>query len=297
MHFSKKDIAKAKNIILYDFLLAEHGELFSKEGQSLRFLKNHSISIAPGYKGYYDFATAKGGNAIDFLTIHLNYRFGDAIEALLNYANANMHWNDRSVVQLDNLNNSDVCREFTLPKRYKGKASRVFAYLLKRGIRPDIINDLFKRGLLYQSEDTNNCVFVNESKDFAEIRGTLRDKSFHQILKTKKDNFWAISPIGMPITECKKILVCESAIDAISLMQIMQDYIGNPADIAYVSLGGVANQATIDRLISIGQNVVLAVDNDAAGHACLERNNHLNYIQPNIPGCKDWNDMLLAYQK
>ena len=59
----------------------------------------------------------------------------------------------------------------------------------------------------------------------------------------------------------------------------------------YVSIGGVANQQTINRLIkgSKHSNVVLAVDNDQAGQDCRDRNPDLTYI---LPKNKDWNDDL-----
>ena len=60
----------------------------------------------------------------------------------------------------------------------------------------------------------------------------------------------------------------------------------------YVSLGGDADQQTIDRLKRqpAGYKIILAVDNDAAGEACRVRNNDLDYI---LPESKDWNEDLL----
>ena len=57
---------------------------------------------------------------------------------------------------------------------------------------------------------------------------------------------------------------------------------------AYVSIGGVANQRTIDRL-KRKHGVVLAVDNDPAGEECRKRNPDLPAV---IPDRKDWNEDL-----
>ena len=85
-----------------------------------------------------------------------------------------------------------------------------------------------------------------------------------------------------------KIYVCEAAIDAISLYVIHRAQKVKEVAV-YVSIGGVANQKTIDRLVRSGKKVVLAVDNDAAGQGCRDRNPMLESI---IPKNKDWNDDL-----
>ena len=85
----------------------------------------------------------------------------------------------------------------------------------------------------------------------------------------------------------KTAYVCEAAIDAVSLMLIHQAQgMNDPA--VYVSIGGVANQRTIDR-ISKRIPVVLAVDNDPSGDSCRKRNPGLPVL---IPSNKDWNDDL-----
>ena len=81
--------------------------------------------------------------------------------------------------------------------------------------------------------------------------------------------------------------VCESSIDAISLLLLhISAGIREPA--AYLSIGGVRNQQTIDR-IRDSVRTVIAVDNDAAGADCRSRNSNLESI---IPTMKDWNEDL-----
>ena len=81
--------------------------------------------------------------------------------------------------------------------------------------------------------------------------------------------------------------VCEAAIDAISLYLIHRAQ-GMDAYSAYVSIGGVSKQQTIDR-IKCRIKAILAVDNDDAGKRCRDRNKELQFI---IPHGKDWNDDL-----
>ena len=89
------------------------------------------------------------------------------------------------------------------------------------------------------------------------------------------------------------MLVCEAAIDAVSLYQILVEYLKSKEAFACVSIGGVANQETIDRLVSTGKEIILAVDNDNAGEQCRKRNATLGYL---IPTTKDWNDELKLYK-
>ena len=84
-----------------------------------------------------------------------------------------------------------------------------------------------------------------------------------------------------------KYLPLVAAVSAVCLMLIHKAQgITDPA--VYVSIGGVANQQTIDRLKRKIPSV-LAVDNDPAGDECRARNPDLPTL---IPVGKDWNDDL-----
>ena len=175
----------------------------------------------------------------------------------------------------------------------------MIAYLLGRGINMSVIVSLLNQGLLYQSVGTNNCVFVNLEKDYFEQRGTITkeylkegQEPFRQVKRTLKSNFWYMTNDGISFDEVEKILVCEAAIDAISLYQILHEHMKSKEKYACVSIGGVANQETIDRLVATGKVVVLAVDNDKAGAFCRKVNAGLPYL---LPVSKDWNEELKLY--
>ena len=68
----------------------------------------------------------------------------------------------------------------------------------------------------------------------------------------------------------------------------MEGYI---APAYYISIAGVAKQPAIDRLKQSNLDLILAVDNDAAGQKCRDRNSELGYI---LPTGKDWNEDLQA---
>lgn len=144
---------------------------------------------------------------------------------------------------------------------------------------------LLEKRLIYQ-DLRNNVVFVNEDRDFCEIRGTYLSKSFHQCRKVSKDSYWAFSLVDEP----QSAFICEAAIDALSLLQLHLYHSSIPMTAAYCSIAGVMNQAAILHIAEKYYSPVLAVDNDRAGNACRERNPSFKSICPVL---KDWNEDLI----
>ena len=79
---SKEQATSARCADLYDFLVQYYDFNFKHEGDSIRPVDNHSISIKKGYNGYKDFATKETGNSIDFLIKHMGFDFINAVQAL-----------------------------------------------------------------------------------------------------------------------------------------------------------------------------------------------------------------------
>ena len=69
----------------------------------------------------------------------------------------------------------EVQKPFTLPPR-NADDRRVFAYLHKRGIAPQVIRQFLNAGLLYEDAVHHNCVFVGRDESgqakYAGLRGT-----------------------------------------------------------------------------------------------------------------------------
>jgi hypothetical protein len=284
-HFTKKQMQAARKANLYDYLMCNHLSDCIKDGNSLRPKCNHSISIKKGYAGYKDFSSDETGNSVDFLVRYMGYDLDTAVFALSEQVASVL------IAEAEREKELNIVVPVEFPKPLTGRWKQLYAYLQARGISVDIINLLVQQKIIYQSAERNNIIFINRERDFAEARGTYTyGKPYHRIYKGQADRFWWFKPWEGTV-EC--VYVCEAAIDAISLYQLHTS--SKEAQKAiYVSLGGVANQQTIDRLKRqpAGYKVVLAVDNDAAGEACRKRNNDLDYI---LPEGKDWNEDLLNY--
>lgn len=282
---SKEQTASARHADLYTFLMKHHSSNFKTEGDSIRPVDNHSISIRKGYNGYKDFATGETGNSIDFLKNYMGYNFVDAVQALSDVpASATAQLVD---IQQDGIRN--VPLEF--PKPVDGMYKNLFAYLKSRGISFETIQMLVGQKIMYQEKSKNNIIFINKERDFAEIRGTYTfGKPFHGIVpNSRHDGFWWFRTSKT----ASKGYICEAAIDAISLYELYRIH-GNKEEAYYISIAGVAKQPAIDRLKNSKLHIVLAVDNDTAGQQCRDKNSELEYI---LPKNKDWNEDLQALNK
>ena len=79
---TREEIAKAKMTDLHRYLLAKYPSEVELEKSGVRLKSNHSVSVKVGYRGYYDFATGEGGNAIDCLMKYFGYSFVEAVNSL-----------------------------------------------------------------------------------------------------------------------------------------------------------------------------------------------------------------------
>lgn len=279
---SKEQTASARHADLYTFLMKHHSSNFKTEGDSIRPVDNHSISIRKGYNGYKDFATGETGNSIDFLKNYMGYTFVEAVQALSDTsvsASAPIH-------PAGYLQNGirNVPPEF--PEPVNGTYKNLFAYLRSRGIPSETIQMLISQKIIYQEKSKNNIVFINMERNFAELRGTYTfGKPFHGIVpNSRHDGFWWFCTSK----SATKGYICEAAIDAVSLYELHKIQ-GRQEEAYYISIAGVSKQPAIDRLKNSKLHIILAVDNDVAGQNCRNKNSDLEYI---IPVHKDWNEDL-----
>jgi hypothetical protein len=284
---TRDEIRKARVAGLYEYLEACHPDGFRYVGTTMLCMKSRdSIYIKKGIPGFTDFSDGSHGNSIDFLTEYLGYPFREAVAALVS-SRAPVH-----VVRIcaapETRQGGIPLRTIVLPEPADKPYRRMYAYLGSRGFPADLIRHMESSGLAYQESLHGNIVFASPERDYCEIRGTCTyaDRPFHGCMKTRPDRFWYL--INCRTQEKPETAyICEAAIDAASLL-LLHKYDGITGPAAYISIGGAANQQSINR-IKTRIRSVLAVDNDEAGQKCRDRNHELESI---IPFCKDWNDDL-----
>lgn len=181
-----------------------------------------------------------------------------------------------------------------------------FSYLRGRGIDPEIINHCIKHGLLYESAQHHNCVFVGFAGDrpaYAMQRGTLQDKRFvGEVVGSDKRYSFAV-----PMTpgDSPTLCVFESAIDALSYLTLLKQRGRDWRKANTLSLGGVGKEdrqlpPALSRYLEDAPHitrVVLCLDNDAPGRMAAA------LLRELLRGCevidkppargKDYNELLL----
>ena len=164
--FTREQLKLARMADLYEYLCKNHPDIIIIQGDSIRIRDNHSISIKRGYSGYTDFATGEKGNSIDFLAKYMGYSITEAVHALVTDYNPSHSISDDYEEEMQ-------CNQkaIVLPTPAEGNYTELFKYLMRRGIPKGIIQNLISLDLIYQSEDHQNIVFVNQEHDYAEIQG------------------------------------------------------------------------------------------------------------------------------
>ena len=186
---------------------------------------------------------------------------------------------------------------FTLPPAHTDQ-HRVFAYLQKRGIDPQVIRDFIRAGLLYEDAGHHNCVFVGKDGGgkprFASKRGTydLNGPGF------KGDVTGSDKSVAFPLP-CDPALdwvaVFEAPIDLMSFCTLHPKVTSNA-----VALCGLHNGAleTYLRENPHLKRIILCLDTDGPGKEATEkltaeyqqRGYQVSACTPELG--KDWNEYL-----
>lgn len=287
----------AANVILYDFLMDRYpGELRRiTSGKRIGLRSDHSVMITAGYKGYIDWATAEGGNAVDFLMNYLNkVSYEQAVDELSQWAKTH------SSIDAEQIMNSLPTdypeakpAHAPFPQIDPDHKETAKAYLMSRGISEDLVNGLFSSKLIFQTNENGhaNIMFKPSDEKFCEVRGCITGKKYHRSYGEKTGNYWAFK-IGPASESAKRAYICEGAIDAISLADFRWDL--GPA--LFVAIGGVSNRTAVDTLIKKFPDVeiIIATDNDKAGNLFADYFKQYRRITPKF---KDWNEDLQALRQ
>lgn len=200
-------------------------------------------------------------------------------------------------------------KEFILPRPYINH-KRVFAYLMSRGIDPEIINHCIKHGMLYEEEQRHNAVFVGfapgGSAKYATMRSTLSDSTFLRDVDGSDKRFGFIMKSTAP---SKVIHAFEGAIDALSFATLLKIHGRQWRNYTLMSLGGVYkkehgnSQGIIPMALSqylndnpVTDRIILCLDNDDTGkgaaHLIKELLTDRDVMFSPPPNGKDYNEYL-----
>ena len=181
-------------------------------------------------------------------------------------------------------------RQLRLPAPDGRMLARVCHYLTAgRHLAASLVEPLLTSGTLY-ADSRGNAVFLMVAGQAnrpvgAELRGTGPQAWRGMAPGTRKDlgYFW----IG--VKGSRQLVLCESAIDAISCHQMHSQYI-------CLSTAGVrTNPHWLSGLVNRGYDIFCGFDSDESGDGCADR---MMAIHPAIrrlrPPAHDWNDALIS---
>jgi hypothetical protein len=221
-----------------------------------------------------------GGGVID-LIIHLKqYDFKTAVNWLF----------DNFLIsgsQISNNTKPAIKPALRLPKKDEKKLSRITNYLkYNRFVPPELINFLVKSGKLYADKKAN-AVFLLLGKEKtvvgAELRGTTTKRWRGMATGSRKD----LGCFYIKRSHTNKMVLCESAIDALSCFALNRDFI------TLSTSGANPNPAWLTTFINKGFEIYCGFDADEIGDGLAEK---MMRRYPSVkrlrPIKHDWNEIL-----
>ena len=289
IHYTDEQKRRTNEADLEEFL-RRRGERLLPSGRDKRLASDRSVTIR-GCE-WYDHETRQGGHAIDFLQIHENMSFQDAVDTLLCGEQGQAFPQAKA-------RPPDPPKAFVLTNA-NPTMRRVYAYLMKqRRIHREVITAFVQAGLLYEDAKYHNAVFVGFDEHgvarHAHKRSTNSSgKAFRQNVEGS-DPRYSFHWLGGD----DSLYVFEAPIDLLSYITLYQDGWERHN---YAACCGVSPIPVIEALRRMDQprQVFLCLDNDAAGQAANLR--IAEQIQSQfgisaevlIPAAKDWNEDLCA---
>lgn len=264
-YVSPDQVAQAREMDLLTYLqLYEPDNLVRFSGETYCTKEHDSLKISNGKWNWFSRGIG-GRTALDYLIKVRDYTFPQAVELLSGRA-ANRPPSFHAP-------KPEPPKVFALPER-NANSDRVRRYLWNRGISAEVLDYCIGKGLLYESRQHHNAVFVGYDQDgkarYAALRGTWSSFKGEVSASDKRYSF-SIPAQG----ESSELHLFESAIDLLSYCTLCQIYGKDWRKEQLLSLGGVAKNRTEKTLpVALEQFLsghpetkvlFLHLDNDEAG--------------------------------
>lgn len=240
---------------------------------------------------FYNWQSERGGGGAIDLACHLRQcGFAEALD-WLNRLTGNLSKHLQNRDQEAGHANTRLT-DLRLPLPDPSRLEQVSNYLVgHRGLEASRIAEHITNGSLY-ADARGNAVFVlfgaSKQATGAELRGSHAKLAWRGMARgTRKDRGYFSSNIEG--SDREPVILCESAIDAISCSMLHQG-------VQSISAAGArANPAWLKRLIEQGRRVYCGYDADSAGdraaQAMIARHSEIKRLRP---ARKDWNEQLTA---
>ena len=287
IHFTaeQKEAARQTDLVA---LLQSRGEHLKRSGKEYIWRDGSDKVTVRGNLWFHQYERV-GGDAVDFVRRFYHMDFPQAVNYLLGN-------NGGTPIRAEAIKREPP-KPFALPPKNENMR-RVFAYLLnRRGIDRGVLCDFVHKGMLYESADYHNAVFVgydeNGTARHAHKRGTGSESRYKGNAESSDPRYsfhWA----GQDNT----LYLFEAPIDMLSFISLHQE---NWQRHSYAAACCVGDQVLF-QMLKLNPNidtVYLCMDNDTAGQAANKRISDKLFIQGIkheilVPSHKDWNEDLLS---
>ena len=289
IHFTEQQKTQARQTDIAE-LLRSQGETLKRSGSEYEWLDGGQKVTIRGNLWYHQYDQV-GGDAIDFVRRFYNKLYPEAMEYLLGETGGTLTVSPP--VQKEEKN-------FVLPPK-NDNMRRVFAYLLnRRGIDREVLYAFVHKGMIYESADYHNTVFVgfdsNGNAKHAHQRGTGSESSYKGNVTGSQPEF-SFHWYG----QSDRLYLFEAPIDMLSFISMQKE---GWRQHSYAASCSVSDRVLFQMLKDNPdiRQVVLCLDSDEPGQTAAKRIADKLFVQGIsseilVPYHKDWNEDLLAAGK
>lgn len=285
IHFTEEQKEQARRTDLAD-LLRRQGERLKRSGSEWEWRDGSAKVTVRGNLWFHQYEQV-GGDAIDFVRRFMGKDYTQAMEYLLGEC--------RGILTVSPPVRKEPPKPFELPPK-NDNMRRVYAYLInRRGISRDLVYAFVNRGMIYESADYHNAVFVGYDKDGAARHAHKRGTGSQSTFKGNVESGLPEYSFHWTGTD-RHLCLFEAPIDMLSFISLhpkgWQKH-------SYAAGCGVSDRVLWQMIKDNPQinSVYLCLDNDEAGHKANKRISDALFVKGItheilIPNHKDWNEDL-----
>ena len=287
IHFTTEQREAARQTDLVA-LLQSQGEYLKRSGKEYVWRDGSEKVTVRGNLWFHQYERI-GGDAVDFARHFYDMDYPQAVNFLLGN-------NGGALPQAEPVKREPP-KPFILPPK-NDNMRRVYAYLLnRRGIDREVLSAFVHKGMIYESADYHNAVFVGYDEKgiarHAHKRGTGSESTYKGNAESC-DPRYSFHWTGTDNT----LYLFEAPIDMLSFISLHKE---NWRSHSYAAACCVGDQVLF-KMLKADPNidtVCLCTDNDTAGQAANKRISDKLFIQGIkheilVPEFKDWNEDRLA---
>ena len=285
-HYTEAQKEQARSTDIVD-LLHRQGEKVKRAGSEYEWMDGYQKVTIRGNLWFHQYEQT-GGNAVDFVQRFMGKSYPEAMEYLLGGT-------------LGTLSTSPPVERkppgpLELPKR-NDNMRRAYAYLLtKRGIDKDVLNAFARKGMVYESADYHNAVFVGFDKNGTAKHATYRGTGLESTYRGNSPNSapeYSFHWHG----QSERLFLFEAPIDMLSFISMHKE---GWQQHSYASCCGVGDRVMVQMMKDNPniKDIALCLDNDDGGKKATKRiQDKLTEMgikhEVLVPIHKDWNEDLL----